>query len=236
MAEEYLYPGNELRLFEKAVNWKTYFATKLRPYIKGDVLECGAGIGSNTTFLNNGMPTTWVMLEPDLNMITCLNRKLENKELPANTIIIPGTIGDLAPDRKFDVIIYIDVLEHIALDALEIKKSSEHLKDAGQLIVLAPAFQFLYSPFDKSIGHYRRYTASNFKKLTPYSLQLIQAIYLDSMGFFASAANRLLLNQSQPTIQQIQFWDKWLIPLSKITDRLFFFSFGKSILAVWKKQ
>lgn len=236
MAEEYFYQGNELRLFERAVNWKTYFAAKLFPYIKGDVLECGAGIGSNAAFLNNGTPSTWVMLEPDLNMITCLKSKLANKELPSNTEIIHGTINDLDPDRKFDVIIYIDVLEHIETDALEIKKTSVHLKDEGTLIVLAPAFPFLYSTFDKAIGHYRRYTARDFKNITPSSLQLLHAIYLDSMGFFASITNRLLLNQSQPSMQQIQFWNKWLIPLSKITDRLFFFSFGKSILAIWKKQ
>lgn len=236
MAEEYLYPGSELHLFEKTANWKTYFAAKLIPYIKGDVLECGAGIGSNAAFLNNGTATTWVMLEPDVNMAACLNSKLTNKELPANTEIFKGTIKDLIPGRKFDVIIYIDVLEHIEHDALEITNAANYLKTGGRLIVLAPAFQFLYSPFDKAIGHYRRYTAWHLKNLTPSSLQLLQVIYLDSMGFFASAANRLLLNQSLPSIQQIKFWDKYLIPVSKIIDRLFFFSFGKSILAIWKKQ
>ncbi|HKO82604.1 MAG TPA: methyltransferase domain-containing protein [Chitinophagaceae bacterium] len=236
MAEEYLYPGSELHLFEKAVNWKTYFAAKLIPHIKGDVLECGAGIGSNAAFLNNGMATTWVMLEPDANMAACLNSKLTNKELPANTEIFKGTIQDLIPDRKFDVIIYIDVLEHIEHDALEITTAAKHLKTGGQLIVLAPAFQFLYNSFDKAIGHYRRYTAGHLKNLAPSSLQPRQVIYLDSMGFFASAANRLLLNQSLPSIQQIQFWDKYLIPVSRLTDRVFFFSFGKSILAIWKKQ
>jgi hypothetical protein len=236
MAKEYLYPGNELQLFEKAVNWKTYLATKILPYIKGDILECGGGLGANIAFLNNDNVTAWVMLEPDVNMANSLENKLTNNQFPANTEIVYGTIQHINPDRKFDVIIYIDVLEHIKSDALEIVNAAEHLKNNGYLIVLAPAFQFLYSPFDKVIGHYRRYNAKQIKSITPFSLQLQKTIYLDSMGFFASATNRLLLNQSLPSIQQIQFWDKWLVPLSKITDRLFFFSFGKSILAFWKKQ
>jgi hypothetical protein len=161
---------------------------------------------------------------------------LTNKKLPSNTETFNGTIKDLTPGRKFDVIIYIDVLEHIENDSLEIANTAEYLNPGGQLIVLAPAFQFLYSPFDKAIGHYRRYNARQMKNITPPSLQLQKIIYLDSMGFFASATNRLLLNQSLPTIQQIRFWDKWLIPVSKITDRLFFFTFGKSILAFWKKK
>jgi len=59
---------------------------------------------------------------------------------------------------------------------------------------------------------------------------------MDSMGFFASLVNKLLLKQSYPTHKQVQWWDKRLIPVSKITDRIFFYSFGKSILAVWKKN
>lgn len=236
MAEDYLYPGNELHLFERAVNWKTYFAAKLLPYIKGDVLECGSGIGSNAAFLNTGTAKTWVMLEPDANLFAFLDNKLATKKFHSNTEIFKGTIKDITPDRKFDVILYIDVLEHIENDSLEILNTVECLKSGGQLIVLAPAFQFLYSPFDKAIGHHRRYNAARMKNITPSSLHLQKVIYLDSMGFFASATNRLLLNQSLPTKQQIKFWDEWLIPVSKITDRLFFFTFGKSILASWKKK
>jgi len=236
MAEEYLYPGTELQLFERAVNWKTYFATKLLPHIKGDVLECGSGIGSNAAFLNMGTATTWVMLEPDSNLFATLDNKLITKKFRPNTEIFKGTIKDIPPDRKFDVVIYIDVLEHIENDSLELIKTGAYLKTGGKLIVLAPAFQFLYSSFDRTIGHYRRYNAMQMKNITPPSLQLQKVIYLDSMGFFASATNRLLLNQSLPTTQQIKFWDKCLVPVSKITDRLFFFTFGKSILAFWKKK
>lgn len=60
--------------------------------------------------------------------------------------------------------------------------------------------------------------------------------YLDSVGFFASLMNKLLLRQSYPAKRQVQVWDQLMIPVSRITDRIFFYSFGKSILAVWKKQ
>jgi hypothetical protein len=55
------------------------------------------------------------------------------------------------------------------------------------------------------------------------------------MGFFASLANRFLLKQSAPTYANIQFWDKGLIPLSKVTDALTFNLFGKSLVGVFQK-
>ena len=40
------YVGQELEIFEKAVNWKRYFASEIWGHLTGDVLEVGAGIGA----------------------------------------------------------------------------------------------------------------------------------------------------------------------------------------------
>ena len=40
------YPGGELELFKRATRWKAYWSSRIRPRVKGDVLEVGAGIGS----------------------------------------------------------------------------------------------------------------------------------------------------------------------------------------------
>ena len=48
------YIGGELELFKNATNWKSYVAKKTRPFIKGDVLEVGAGLGANAKYLSPG--------------------------------------------------------------------------------------------------------------------------------------------------------------------------------------
>ena len=45
------YVGSELELFSEARNWKAYFSRVLAPYVRGQVLEVGGGIGSNTPYL-----------------------------------------------------------------------------------------------------------------------------------------------------------------------------------------
>jgi SAM-dependent methyltransferase len=233
---DYKYPGEELALFEKAINWKKYFAHFIRPWLTGYVLETGAGTGGTTVLLNNNTTDHWLLSEPDKTMRDILQKKINTGLLPANCQIHSGTIDLLGQQQLFDCIIYIDVLEHIEDDAGEIRKAATHLKPGGRLIILSPAFNLLYSPFDKTIGHYRRYTKHSLSRLADKSLARERLFYLDTVGFFASLVNRLLLKQSYPTQRQISFWDKWMIPVSKITDRIFFYSFGKSILAVWKKQ
>lgn len=236
MDDDFKYQGQELELFKKAVNWKKYFSAIILPYIKGRVLECGAGIGSTTILLNNDSSYDWTLLEPDKEMADLLKKKIETKELPGNYIVKQATISDLETTSKFDTIIYIDVLEHIEKDKAEIEIATTLLSKNGKLIILSPAFPSLYSKFDKAIGHFRRYTKKEFTSLIPGSLKPIYLRYLDSLGFFLSFSNKALLKQEYPTAKQIKTWDRYIIPVSKIADKVFNYSFGKSILGIWEKQ
>lgn len=234
MTGDFKYQGSELELFQHAKNWKAYFTRNIKPFIKGDVLEAGAGIGSTTLLVNDGSASSWLLLEPDNEMSTILTEQLNTGKLPANCTVRTGTINDLT--ATFDTIIYIDVLEHIENDKEELKRAATLLKNGGHIIVLSPAFQHLYSPFDKAIGHYRRYTRKTLKQITPEGLTISSNRYYDSFGYFASVVNKLFLRQKYPTVKQVLFWDRWLVPLSKISDKLFFHSFGKSIITAWRKE
>ena len=233
MSDDFKYPGNELELFQHATHWKKYFSRCIQPYLGKQVLEAGAGIGGTTTLLNNGAASLWLLLEPDPSMSKILEEKIATGELPPNCYVRTGTIETL--HEKFDTIIYIDVLEHIEADGDELRKAAAILQPGGHVIVLSPAFQSLYSPFDKAIGHYRRYNKKRIKQITPGGLQLISNRYYDSVGYFASLMNKLLLRKKYPTQQQVSLWDKWMVPVSTVTDKLVFHGFGKSIIAVWKK-
>ena len=236
MSEVGSYPGKELVLFETAVKWKRYFISFVRPYIKSTVIEVGAGLGANTSLLNNGSAEVWVMLEPDTKMSSIIEKKINEGLLPANCKLVTAPLSGLGKKIKYDTILYIDVLEHVENDREEIQTAADLISSGGHLIILSPAFQSLNSPFDKAIGHFRRYTKTTLRELFPASLVQVDLRYLDSTGFFLSWANRFILKQNYPTQKQVNTWNRYGIPLSRIMDRMVNYSFGKSILGIWKKE
>jgi SAM-dependent methyltransferase len=229
------YPGGELEYFQHAVTWKAYYASVLRPFIAGDVLEVGAGLGGTSRFLCDGRERTWTCLEPDGGLLQRLRASLAANPLPVPSRTLLGTVRDLSPSEQFDTVLYIDVLEHIEDDRSELDRRAGHLRPGGAIIVLAPAHNWLFSPFDRAIGHYRRYSRSRAASITPGSLDLASAFYLDSAGMLASLGNRLLLRAPSPTLKQIRFWDSVLIPLSRTVDRVTLRRIGKTLVAIWKK-
>jgi len=80
---------------------------------------------------------------------------------------VTGILNNLTADPLFDSILYVDVIEHIEDDAAEIRRAASHLAKDGHLAVLCSARQSLYSPFDKSVGHYRQYSKRMFRPLRP---------------------------------------------------------------------
>ncbi len=230
---QYQYSGTELGMFAQAVNWKRYFAKKIKPFISGDVLEVGAGTGNNTKLLNDGSLRSWLLLEPDIKHCSILKGMLTRNELPATCSLQEGFIVNIEKEKKFDTILYLDVLEHIDDDGAEIGFAAERLKEGGKLIVLSPAHQFLFSPFDKAIGHCRRYDKKAIRSAVNGRLREISINYYDSIGLMASLANKLLLRQSSPTNAQVHFWDKYMVSGSRIVDPLFFYRVGKTIIGVW---
>lgn len=228
------YIGNELELFSNAQKWKHYFTSIIGPYIGKRTIEVGAGIGETTAILCDGSQEIWLCIEPDEKLRKQIDDKVSSGELPSCCQTSGKVIREFENGQQFDTIIFIDVLEHISDDFAELLAASQQLVPGGFLIVLAPAHQALFSEFDRSIGHLRRYNKTMLSSLTPPTCQVERSLYLDSVGILTSLANLLILKQSLPKEKQILFWDRCLVPISRLLDRLISYRIGRSIVFIWK--
>jgi SAM-dependent methyltransferase len=229
------YVGTELDVFALAENWKAYYGSFLKPFLSGDVLEVGAGLGATTRVLCDGTQTRWTCLEPDPRLAAVIARTAADGALPACCRAVAGNVASLPASDLYDAILYVDVLEHIADDRGELAAASRHLKPGGRLVVLSPAHAWLYTPFDAAIGHHRRYTKATLAAAAPAGLTRERLDYLDAAGLLLSLGNRLLLRSAHPTAAQILFWDRRVIPVSRVLDRLLGRRAGKSVLGVWRR-
>jgi len=231
---EFKYIGTELELFAEAKNWKNYIRAYLVKYIKGSILEVGAGIGSNTGLLHNYQCQKWLCLEPDRKLFESLQITINNLSF-TNCEAQNGTIELLTNSQEFDAILYLDVLEHILDDKQEVIQVMQNLKLGGNLIILCPAHQWLFSPFDTAVGHYRRYDKASLQAVMPQNIQIIELVYLDCIGLLVNLGNRLLLKQSKPNSTQIKIWDKFMVSLSRFIDPLIGYRVGKTVILIGKK-
>ncbi|MEE8116593.1 MAG: class I SAM-dependent methyltransferase [Gemmatimonadales bacterium] len=67
---------------------------------------------------------------------------------------------------SYDVLLAMDVLEHIEDDAEALSHWLSFVKPGGYVLITVPAFDWLWSNHDERLGHVRRYTRSSVDRLS----------------------------------------------------------------------
>ena len=228
--KEISYEGWELSFFDQSKNFRKYQFDLIKKFISGNVAEIGPGNGIFSEYYLDYCDKL-DLFEPDKNLYSKLNDKLTSLK---KITVINDKLN--ITTNTYDVILYLDVLEHIEDDEKEIYKAHKALKKGGYLVINVPAFQFLYSDFDKDVGHIKRYTKKDIRSLVSnYNFEIIKLNYYDSIGFFLSFLSKMLSSNYKKNFEEkIKIWNS-LIPASRILDKIFISSFGKSLIVVAKK-
>lgn len=162
---------------------------------------------------------------------------LRSKGIKSKKLKLPGCSGA----NKFDVVLLLDVIEHIKKDKKTIIEASKMLNYDGVMIVTVPAFKFLWSKKDDQYGHHRRYTIKSLRKLF-YSKRL-KPIYLSYYNFFLFPLAYLFAKINKEGDKMNRYdtnRDKILYPIFKFEKnfigRKIKFPYGVSLLAVIRKK
>ena len=144
------------------------------------------------------------LFEPSKTLFDNLKFKFQNQK----GISFKNEVFPLS-EYTYDTILYLDVLEHIEDDKGEIIKAFNSLKTGGKLIVNVPAFQHLYSKFDKDVNHFRRYDKKNFFKLLKnLDYANYQMTYYDSVGYLLSLLSKIFSGDYKKNFNnKIKIWN-----------------------------
>lgn len=203
------------------------------------ILDVGSGTGGNLEMLSCFGFVTGIEAD-DMAIALCSSRN--------SAMVVKGSLPEDLPDfpEKFDLIIMLDVLEHIDEDLAALKSLERLLSPKGALVVTVPAFPFLWSDHDIQHHHKRRYRYSTLKSVVQNSgLRVCHMTYYNSWLFPIIAAVRLFrkLKPSKVTggdiwvpsplvngfLQAVFTSEKRLVTRRKLP-------FGASILAVAMKN
>lgn len=217
-----------INLWDNYKNFRNYQLELIKDYLGKNLAEVGPGNGANLNYYYK-YPKKIDLYEPSKNLYLNLKKKFKQKKIRIFNKKFNNSI-------KYDTILYLDVIEHIKNDFQEIKRAFKALKKDGYLIIAVPAFQHLYSNFDRDINHFKRYNKKDFDKiLKKIKHKKVNLFYYDSIGYILSLMSKLFISDYKKDFKKkLIFWDS-LIHISKILDKITFRLFGKSLLVIIRK-
>ncbi|GBF41355.1 GtrA-like protein [Leptospira ellinghausenii] len=232
----YGYSGNgivALETVEEAKLYNKWIAEKIEDYLGDKNLEIGAGTGTIASILSERYPLY-------LYEISKANNEFLKERFKDNSNIVSIGFDFLSVDEteKFSCIYSSNVLEHLEDDVHFVNKGLDLLKVGGFFVAIVPAMMVLFSSFDKSIGHYRRYTKNDIKRWkTALSnrddIKIIASDYFNPIGAVGWYIKMKLLKQKKINKSDALLMNA-IIPFVSWLD-LFWFGFGQSMLIVLKK-
>jgi hypothetical protein len=232
---EFEYELKDLDAMSVANNYNNWILDKIGKYIGSDTIECGAGSGSFAKSILGRYQTNFTALEPSKNVYGYLEDNLS--EFP-NTKTLPNFFEEVVDifSNNVDGVIYNNVLEHIENDQKEIDLVYKTLKKGGHIITFSPAMPILYSNYDNSIGHFRRYTLKEMvTKITKSGFNVVDAYYFDFVGSFLWCLKYKILKSSALSSSSLSVYDSFIIPILRKFEPSKILPFGKNIVVVGRK-
>jgi len=227
-----------LQAISRAVKFNRWMYETIKPYCNGRVLEVGSGIGNiSSFFVQDNFDIT--LSDIDDHYI----QKLKNRFAPAGNVRDIIFLDLQQPDFQnsyatimgsFDTVFLLNVLEHLDNDSQALHNCKKLLKTGGTLVVLVPAYSWLYSKLDKGLRHCRRYTLGMLQNLfNKQQLTVRKRFYFNALGIVAWSYAKIFRLSAVPG-REMGIYNK-LVPLAKAIDRLFVAKIGLSAIIIGEK-
>lgn len=198
-----------------------YYSTKAMAALKvlGDfspdgILDIGAGSGYFSKYLLRSTTAKFAYCI-DIGYTKDFESKYADKK-----IFFAKSIDHI----KADLILMMDVLEHVDDDFQMLKKYVDKVPKGSKFLITVPAFQFMWSDHDVFLDHKRRYTLNQLKKVVHNSgLKINYLTYYFSIifpiAFIIRMFSKLRSKDSRSSLTQVSsqssFINKFLTILCK---------------------
>ncbi|MGB9628927.1 MAG: class I SAM-dependent methyltransferase, partial [Thermodesulfobacteriota bacterium] len=211
--------------------YQRWIYERIRPFLRGDILEIGCGIGNLTGFLLSHGKVGISDINEEYLQIT--EEKFRGH--PNLKEIFLWDIRQNPPESLttlFDTIVCSNVLEHIEDDEAVLRNLYHYLPNGGRLILLVPAIKGLYNRLDLELGHIRRYSKRELGQMISKSgLRIILLTYFNFFGILGWFLNGTILRRPLLPEGQLRIFDR-MVPFFIQIERVIPIRLGQSLIAV----
>jgi SAM-dependent methyltransferase len=193
---------------------------------KATILDFGAGTGNVADAFRLLTGNAPICLEPDPSF----RQQLQARGFRVVTAeeISPGSV---------DGAYTMNVLEHIEDDVAALSTLRGMLRPGARMYAFVPAYQILFSDWDRAVGHMRRYSCTTLQQsVEGAGFRVIASRYSDSLGFFVTLGLKLSgLAKGAISSGSVRVYDRFGFPVSLAFDRLANRVVGKNAWIVAEK-
>jgi SAM-dependent methyltransferase len=212
-----------------AVNYAGWIFELMEPHLGREILEVGAGNGTFTELLAR-RPGRVVASDLSMRRVEVMQKRFAGM---TNVDVVHGDIAVTARHGNYDSAVLINVLEHIEDDDAALRQLREMLEPGGRLVVWVPAFEGLYSEFDRKVGHFRRYRLAGLQsQLREAGFEIVQIRYANAIGAIAWWLVARVLRRQPTARSSVRLFDRNVVPVVKYLESRRRPPFGQSIFAV----
>ncbi|MEO6571589.1 MAG: glycosyltransferase [Ilumatobacteraceae bacterium] len=223
---EYL-ASDELDLLSAAHRWNRFLLDASLQAMVDDrvdrVLEVGAGRGAILDALEDRFPDASITgLEPDdANFEVAAARFTSSERVSVRNETLEEHLATSEGAGRYDLIVFINVLEHIEDDLADLRLARSALRPGGHVAILVPALPGLYGPIDFKSGHFRRYDLDTLTSVIQDArLTLMRARHIDPIGILPYWVNYRLLNKSGISSGGVWTFENIFVPVTVFAQRL----------------
>jgi SAM-dependent methyltransferase len=227
-------------LMARATNYFAWQGRVMTRELGRRVVEIGCGAGNFTGILLRERAVLAVDKEPGcIEQLRSRHGAVPQLQLLTCDWETPDWERELLPHLKAfrpDSCVCLNVLEHIEDDAEALRRMAAILPDGGVIVLMVPAFPFLYGEIDRRLGHYRRYTRESVRRLVDaVGLRVARLHYMNAIGFFGWWANAHVFKREAQSAAQIGVFDRYVVPLSSRMEKLIAPPFGQSLVMTLRR-
>jgi SAM-dependent methyltransferase len=197
-----------------------WIVSKLEAGVRGEVLEIGSGVGTISRLIRHRADHL-VLTDAEPHYLDALRGLFPGDggvEVAAYDLGAPPPPAVEA--RRYDTIVAINVIEHIADDHALIARLAHLLRPGGSLLVYVPAGPIAYGPLDAALGHHRRYTRATLTALlSSAALHPGRPRYINFLGLCGWMVYGHVLRRELLPPRAVALFER-LVPLVRLEDKL----------------
>lgn len=224
-----------LEAMSGAKRFNQWMADILSPYIAGDVLELGAGVGNLTVLLFHGT-SRYIATDVDASALTKLRSRVYDGPNLSTAICDITNPADFECYRNsMGTIVCLNVLEHIEEDVMALRNIHSCLKVGARALILVPQGMELFGSLDEVLEHRRRYSKLELEtKMKTAGFRLDRMLEFNRITYLGWFLNSRILRRRTLSLTQLRLFD-WLVPIFRRTDPFLPWP-STSIIAIGRRE